>query len=366
MKPIGELLADIHCRNQGFTEGSPEYEETFKKEVYRFNDEAWGLSMTPSGLIKENPLKSNPLSIEPNPATPKVQAHYFDIMEDIFGKRGFIAENITGEERQLHYKRQFRGVIASMAHLLLKAKYKVQIKGNNASESDFEFKKDGGKSNDETVLHQYQRLYYSVLITKAIEKVFNSKKVKIEDVINDVFEGKLERLDYASLNPKDMREYFVSALYNGKQSPAESRLQIEQNPSKKSKACDIDESVYFSHDSGLYFDKRLIDKYLKENANDCVQIRAKAEYVLVPVATDLEIKNADMRQPILFGSEIKNGKNSNFLILGEAQIMKAVEKGFPLIDGLILDHKKTIEFLRPTKKTMAKITKMKTDLKSLK
>jgi hypothetical protein len=370
MKPIGEKLAEIHCRDMGLDEGSDQYETEFKKYEYGFNDEAWGLSMTPSGLIGQNPRFDSSL-FENNPATPKVQAHYFEIMSHVFGDKGYMS-SIKNDDLRLKLERQLRGSVASLAHLLLETKYGLQIKGVNSS---FAFKKEGEggspSENNKTVLAQYLRYFYSVQITKALEKIFFSKDVEIKDVISEVIGIDRDRQLYGVLNPPKVRARFVENLYTGKnklisegeEAANESKkAETLQNPRKGKNKTNVNEEVYYSHDAALYFDKIKLDDFIEKNKNDCAQIVPKKGYIGKVTVSIEDIKKADMNEPIVFGTMIKKGKPHNFLILGEAQTMKALKEGFPSIDCLVLDAMLTLKTLRPTKNTIGKITEMKNEL----
>lgn len=389
MKPIGEKLAEIHCRDLGLTENTPEYEEEAKKYIYNFNDEAYGLSMTPSGLISDGYQGSNPLTMS-NPATPKVQAHYFDLMDKMFGKKGYVAKHVNNADHALKFERQIRGSIASLVHFLLESKYHTIIKSKGSKISDFEFKQDGGAANNDTVLSHYLRLFYTVKLTQLIESLFvdfdASGKLKIEDIISEVFgTDEWEKNPYGSLNPKAVRENFVSILYSGEAVSESVHEKSEKNESAKGSeegevygpqlegkkqnprksdlnSENINERIYFAHDEGLYFDKVKLTNYIEKNKNDCAQVVPKKSYVANPRATHVEVKNADMNEPIVFGTIVKKGKAHNFLIMGEAQILKANQKGIPSIDCLVLDGIETLKMLQPTQKTLKKITDMKNEL----
>jgi hypothetical protein len=369
MKPIGEKLAEIHCRNLGLDENTPEYEEEAKKYIFNFNDEAYGLSMTPSGLIGQNPQPH--AIIGQNPATPKVEAHYFDFMTKMFGKDGYVGKHSKNGYEEIKFERQIRGSIASLVHFLLQTKYKVQIKRKGDDKSDFEYKKDGGAANDDTVLSQYLRLYYTVRLTKALEPLFLDEKIQIEKVITDMFGDLWKNEPYSALNPKGVREEFVKTLYSGKKKSEGKFKEVEpeetyeekmedyyhrQNPVKAVNDC------YFSVDQELFFDKNKIDSFLSANKNECSQIKPKKEYLTHVTVSEKEIEKANMNEPILFGSYLKGGRLQHFLILGEAQILKAVNNGLPSIDSLILSPMDTLKMLKPTKKTMGKITNMKNEL----
>jgi len=376
MKPIGEKLAEIHCRTQGIYEGTDGYEEEFNRAIYRFNDEAWGLSMTPSGLIGQNP-QINGLKGQ-NPATSKIEPHYFDLMSKTFGEKGFIAKVSKDNDEALKLDRQLRGLVASIAHRILESKYGLTIKGK---ESAFSFKesmgseKDSRDQNGKSVLAHYLRLYYGVQITKALEKLFLSEKVELGSIIMDVFGEDFDwQNTYASLNPKEMRETFVSELYSGKTlkqvtskpvsvgvNNAEfvgPRMQKKTNPSHAKGSLD----VYYSHDEALYFDKNKIDSYIEENQSNCNQIVPRKGYMKINPTTKEEVENASMSNPVVFGTIKKNGKDDNFLILGHAQILKANKLGLPMIDCLVLDANETFKMIRRTTKTNDRIKEIRETL----
>ena len=187
MKPIGDKLAEIHCNNLGLKAGSKKYENEFQKYIFEFNDEAYGLSMTPSGLIGQNP----------------------------------------------HH-------------------------------------------------------------------------VKIDD-----------------------------------------RDQVQHEHGAK-----LTKDVYAVKSVGLYFDKNKIDEIVRRS-DELDQISPNISFIDKNIhLSDDEISKTDLTLPIVFGTHSQNGKKHNFIIIGNAQMVKAVKIGIPVVDAIVLDKFETMRLIRPTKNTL--------------
>lgn len=369
MKPIGERLGVIHCRNQGLMEGTQEYNDAMASYQYNFNDEAYGLSMTPSGLITQNP------TVE------RISPHYFDMMTRLFGPEGFMTKNIKDEKEVEKKERTVRDFIAIMSNFILSTKYGLTVDGPN---SVFLFKKGAKKEeNNKTIAYRYLRLFYAVKLEKALESVLIDldPKGEIGLDINKKITSILGSDDWQkdstkSLNSPKTRNLFVENLYNegkAKDKVAEQKdnktevnemdfkkLKLAANPSKNEI---IDSDLIFSHDSGLYFNKYKLDSYVEENRDKVRLVKPKKQYMQNPVkVSSQEINKADLVEPIVFGTKIVGFEKKHFLITGQAQILRAIKEGFPSLDCIVISPQETLHLVVKTLKTKDKIEEMKKEM----
>lgn len=331
MKIIGERLARVHCRVMGLTEDLDEYVAEFKKYIFNFNDEAYGMSMTPSGLV------GNGLSCQ-NPATPKVQEAYFDLTTGIFGPTGYIekletvCKEMVSSEQKLRYKRQLRGNIVSMVHFILETKYDMIIKSRNGKISDFQIELDSTpEDREKKIMNQYLRYVYVTKTIKALEEVINGEKISTSDVLDSTFGEDWKKETAKFLNPKGRRVEFVNAIYKEKKS-----LDTKQNPSTKPMSHKI-----VCKELGCFFDTIKLNKLVNSKKDETIEVVPKESYIKHRELTEAEISRCDMNKPIVVGTHFKNKKNENFLIYGEGQILKARSLGIPVLDCIVLSAEET-------------------------
>mgnify|MGYP001287928187 CR=1 FL=1 len=333
MKPIGEKLAEMHIKNLGLNLHSPEAQEMIEEYEFNFNDEAYGLSMTPSGLIGRNP------------STPKVQEDYFNLTDKIFGRDGFIEKLDTTDQNKMKYRRVLRGNVVSLVHFILESLYDVKIKGKNGQISDFQYKEDANLSEREsTLFNQYARLYYTVEVIKKIEEIIFGDHLKLDTVLTDIFGEEWKNNSVAFLSPKKTREEFVTKLYLGEVSAPS----VKQNPSrvtKKENPSGHTDKTYFASEVQSHFDRYMIDMISDKHRDNTIQLQPSENYIHSRLAEDHEIKNADLSEPIVIGTLLFNKKRTHFLIKGEAQILKAIKYGIPTIDAILLSIEETFNCL---------------------
>lgn len=300
MKPIGEKLAGIHCRSLGIN--GEDYEQAYKDYQFGFNDQAYGLSMTPSGLIGQNP------------STPKISKDIYAEMFNMFNHGKFADAYIGTDELTIdNFERQFRSVVTTLCHSLLEAKYKVKIKSGNGGQSDFSYKegvegsKENEKEKDKTVLSHYLRYFYMVKITKALEKVFIEfdEKAKLKP-IGDSFAEKItevlgtnswQKSIYQSLGKKTVRREFVSRLYGDeKKSNA-----VAITKPKEEKGVKVKEQVRVP-DSVQQFSKALLKDKLATSETDESQFD-KLKHFLVSAKDPLAIDNGKYLVGFRYGTE---------------------------------------------------------------
>jgi len=353
MKMVGEKLGQIHCHSMGLPHGCEDYESEFSDYVFNFNHEGYELSMTPSGQIGRNP------------ATPKVQENYFNLASGVFGADGFISNLSVDSDTKEKYRRLLRGNIIALVHFIMEARYGATIKRKGERNSDFEFSKDSTTNSQEEVLYnQYARLYFTMKLVRAIEPLIT----KYDDGYADYFE-KVFGQDWKNtknggvdlLRKKESREAYAKAVYDelGKKTIA-----MAQNPIVKkqdSHTFKKGEDFIYCLEESLYFDKRKIDKMMKEL--DTVEITPNESYVTARNITKDQIEKANMKIPAVCGSRVgNNGKIETFLISGEGQILKALDKGLPVIDFIILDPAQTLACMMINSKTRNKYEAMKKNL----
>lgn len=355
MNPIGRKLATIHCNELGLTEGTPEFQEELDNYMFDFNDEAYGLSMTPSGLIGQNP------------ATPKVKEEFFREMKTIFGENGIIQKLNRNEYDKTKFDRILRGNIVSLAHFILDAKFGLKIKGKNGEPSDFDY----GKLSDDkdtkpeerkeyVIRNQYLRMYYVVQITKALEKILSTKGFGDENVLNEVFGSDWKKDPYTFLNNKNTRTQFIKYFYNTETKKQNPVLGTEYKKEYISKV----KNHYFVDCVGLYFDKEKIDReienrYRNHQLKNCSihfddkneQEKFYKNIMKSYSVTNDEIMEADMMLPVVFGTRKINGKIDNFVILGRLQVLKAMKLGLPSVDSIVFDQNETLNFVKLSEKT---------------
>lgn len=365
MNPIGKKLATIHCRNLGFQDGTPEFQEEFDSYMFDFYDEAYGLSMTPSGLIGQNP------------ATPKVKEEDFRELKKIFGENGLIANLKRNEYEKTNFDRILRGNISSIAHFILDAKFGLKIKGKNNSPSDFEYIKGSDdkdtkveERNAQVTLNRYLRLYLIIKLTKELEGILSSEEDLNEyTILDEVFGDKWRKDSQKFLNDKANRKFFVQKIYGQdikksnpvkKENPVMGKEYTNEFTSKTS-------SYYFVESVGLYFDKEkvddLVEKAIKEGNVQPCPIKFKNEEEKNDFRKNLKINlqmshqdimKADMTLPVLFGTRKKNGVVDNFVILGRHQMLKVMELGLPSVDCIVLDQEETLKLIDTKKQANLK------------
>lgn len=386
MKPIGEKLADIHCRNLGLQDGSPEYKEEFDSYMFDYNDEAYGLSMTPSGLIGQNP------------ATPKVKEEFFREMKAIFGENGIIQKLDRNEYEKTKFDRILRGNIVSLAHFILDTKFGLKIKGKNGQPSDFDYGKlsdDKDEAGEErkvhVILNQYLRMYYVTQITKSLENILSTSGVGDAELLTKVFGDDWKKDPYTFLNNTLTRTQFIKYFYNenkggsikfdkdkhkrDNEADAIARKASEEKIKKKgnpilgkeyNREYKSNKNLYYFVDCvGLYFNKEKIDndieKRLKDRTISSLPIYFRDEKDRKNFINDLHlnynISNADitrasMRLPVVLGTRKIDGHCENFVIIGRLHMLKVMELGLPSVDCIVYDQNETMNLIKPSEKTL--------------
>jgi hypothetical protein len=356
MKPIGEMFAMVHCRDLGLGKGTQEFTEEYNSYVFNFNDEAYGMSMTPSGLIGNNHqyVKHN--------ASPKISETYFDLTKGIFGEEGFLNLLDTTPEKKVLYKRQLRGNIASIVHLLLETKYGAKIKGKNGEYSDFQHRKgETPEERTQTLLNQYLRLFYTVKIIKALEKIFDKEPQAVSDLLDGVFGNAWKKQTEAFLFSKNNRVNFVNSIYSKSDSPSS-----QAKPIKKENPTPVNRNTYKA-DNGLYFDKNKIDSISDTKRDEVCHLTPKREYVKKFDIPKEEYMKANFDEPVIFGSYIKDDfKVDYFIIRGKEILLKCLENGIPVLDSIKLTPEETLRCGIVTQSTRAIIDRFLYNLKTKK
>lgn len=356
MKPIGELLASVHCRSIGLANGIEEFDDEFKSYVFNFNDEAYGMSMTPSGLIA-----SNHSLVQSNPATPKISETYFDLTKGVFGEDGFLNTIDATPDKKVNYKRQLRGNIASIVHLLLETKYNAKIKGKNGEYSDFQHRKDETpEERQQTLLNQYLRLFYTVKLIKALDSIFDKEPVAISDILDEVFGEKWRKETEKFLYPKSNRVSFVNHIYNDSPVPVTSSEQIKKGNPVKARS----PKSFYKADNGLYFHKHIIDSIAEAKKDDVCQLTPKKEYIQKFDIDKEQYINVRVESPVIFGSYVKaDGKVDYFIVKGKEVLLKILDQGIPVLDAIKLTPQETIKSLINCADNQEKIDMMIYNLK---
>lgn len=333
MKPIGEKLAHEHCLQMGLSEGSEKYKEEFNEYFYNFNNEAYGLSLTPSGLIGQNP------------GTPKVKEEFFRELKGIFGENGLISRLNTDAYTKQKYDRVLRGNFTSIAHFIMATNYDINIKRNEKN-SAFEYGQSPSQSEKEVVIqNQYMRLYFITMVTKALEEIlYTSSREDLsmanlfEEAFGAEYDENSNRL-FTYLNNNEKRKQFVEHFYN------KGKGLTQQNP-KKEKSLKKDNPIIIDPVTSLSFDKNMVREFLmKADDSYVVGVKANPEHCKDYYCSEEEVAKADLTTPVLFGT-VQKGKNvDNFVILGHDKIKKALKQGLPRVDAIILTIEETKEFI---------------------
>lgn len=368
----GEHLADTHCRSLGLTQGTEEYDEEFNEYMFNYCDEGFGLSMTPSGLIGQNP------------ATPKVDEKYFKELKTIFGENGVLAKLKISDYEKTKYNRILRGNIVSLAHFILDAKFGLKTKGKNGKASDFDFgnlQDADGKESEErkntVIQNQYMRMYLVIMITRALEKVMSLDDINDAEILSEVFKDGWKTNPYEKLRGTEQRIKFVKHYYNSgklKQNPVITNIVSTNIKNNHNEVAHHNKSkvAYFVKSVGLWFDKLKIDEIIeKATKNGKIQsssLTFKNEEEKRKFKEDLLVNHnvdehnamkADMRVPVIFGSRMKRDKNNkvvldNFVITGADQMLKAMMKGIP-VESYVFNVSETKKLVKLTNKTKSNL-----------
>ena len=334
MKPIGETLAHEHCIQCNLQEGTTEYKDEYEKYMFNFYDEAHGLSLTPSGLIGQNP------------ATPKVKEEFFQEISGIFGKSGLINKLPKADAyTKLKYDRILRGNITSIAHFILESLYGLSIK-RGSTISSFEYGQQPTESEREIVImNQYTRLFFIAKISKAIEEVIAESAdgdISIANLLHDAFGESWDESQnraFQFLNHTERRKEFIAHYYNDKKSYKKSNPVKSSNPKKSN-------PTIIEPDYGFSFDKFAIMELLDSHTHeDITPVTANAEFCKNINLSEKDVERADLTTPVVFGTVLKDNKKDYFVIVGHDRVLKAVSLRLPSLDAIVLDEDETKTFM---------------------
>lgn len=344
MVPVGETLAVAHCEDMGLIEGTPHYKEEYETYLHNFYDEAHGLSLTPSGLIGQNP------------STPKVKEEFFRELDVIFGPNGLIANLKTDDYEKKKYDRVLRGNITSLAHFVLAKAYDLNLKRNSGKDSAFEYSKTATvEEKRETAQNQYLRLYYVIQIAKSLEEIL-TRAINSADSVSDIMEeafgsenpvnnGTSEEGFHFLYDPEN-RIKFIRHFY--KKSLKLSNPSKKLNPLSNTNSHGLNEMkkiqasmFYIDPENGYKFKKHEVDNIVKQNPNMIVEVTPRIEYLPEELRYVAVPTFADMTEVVVFGSVMKGNKKDNIVIRGIDQITRAYHLNLPTIDSIILDVETT-------------------------
>lgn len=343
MVPVGETLAIAHCEELGLAEGTPHYKEEYETYLHNFYDEAHGLSLTPSGLIGQNP------------STPKVKEEYFRELDVIFGPNGLIANLKADDYEKKKYDRVLRGNLTSLAHFILAKAYDLNLK-RNAKKSAFEYTKtDTIEEKRETAQNQYLRLYHVIKLARALEEILKDSMTSAEsvsDIMEEVFgsenpvnNGTSEEGFHFLYDPEN-RIKFIRHFY--KKDLKKSNPSKKLNPLTNTNSHGANEirkvvnaMFYVDPENGFKFKKHEIDKIVNQNQDLVVGVKPRIEYLPEELRYVAVPTFADMTEVVVFGSFMKGNKKDNFVIRGIDQITRAYHLNLPTIDSIILDVETT-------------------------
>jgi len=344
MKPIGEMLAMVHCRDLGLSQGSREFDEEYSDYVFNYNDEAYGLSMTPSGLIGKNH------QFKKHNSTPKISESSFELTKGIFGEEGFLNLLNISPDKKIEYKRRLRGNITSIVHLLLETKYGAKIKGKNGEYSDFQHRKDETpEQRTQTLLNDYLRLFYAVKIIKSLESVFEKEPVAISDLLDEVFKDAWKNKTEKFLDSKGNRVNFINSIYSESNNTGKQAEQIKGK--KKSNPISSIRNTYKA-DNGLYFDKNKIDLLSDHKKDEVCHLTPKRSYVQKFDIDKEQYMKATFDEPVIFGSYYNDSfKLDYFIVRGKEILLKCLDSGLPVLDAIKLSPEETLKCLIPTHHT---------------